>query len=167
MSRAFVKEPDGDQVDDAIPERPQSEHPNYITLAGLELLQQRLQALYQEKESLQGDKEDLAVRNRIQWIERDLRYYQQRLDRAIPVDISGQAGDEIRFGATVTLLDTEGRQLEFTIVGEDEAEVDAGRISWVSPLARALLGRRVGDTVIWPRPAGDVELEIADFRYGP
>ncbi len=165
MSRAFVKEPDGDQVDDAIPERPQSEHPNYITRAGLEALQQHLQALYREKQSLQKDDEDLAVRNRIQRIDRDLRYYQQRLDRAIPVDVGARKGEEIRFGATVTVRDPDDRLREFTIVGEDEAEVEAGRISWVSPLARALLGRRVGDTVTWPRPAGDVELEIEDISY--
>jgi len=167
MSRAFVKEPDGDQVDDEIPERPQSEHPNYITRQGLDALQQRIQDLYRKKQDLEATGEEIAARDQIKRIERDLRYYQARQDRAIPVDTSAQRGEDIRFGATVTVRDEDDRQLRFTIVGEDEADVASGRISWVSPLARALLGRRIGDTVSWPRPAGDVELEIEDFSYGP
>ncbi len=165
MSRAFVKEPDGDQVDDDIPERPQSEHPNYITRQGLEALQQRVQDLHREKRKLESDGEEMASRNQIKRIERDLRYYQARLDCAIPVDTSAQTGEEIRFGATVTVRDEDDRLLRFTIVGEDEADVAGGRISWVSPLARVLLGHRPGDSVVWQRPAGDLELEIEDFRY--
>jgi len=63
------------------------------------------------------------------------------------------------------LIDENNQKYVFTIVGEDEADPEAGFISWVSPLARELLGKKADDTVLWERPAGDLELEILDFRY--
>jgi transcription elongation GreA/GreB family factor len=81
------------------------------------------------------------------------------------VDPAAQDGAEIRFGATVNVEDEEGARHVFTIVGEDEADPERGLISWVSPLGRALLNRRVGDAVRWQRPVGDLELEILSFGY--
>ncbi|MCH8262433.1 MAG: GreA/GreB family elongation factor, partial [Proteobacteria bacterium] len=75
------------------------------------------------------------------------------------------ASEEIRFGATVKLVDENDQQYIFTIVGEDEAEPDEGFISWISPLARALVGKKIDDVVIWERPAGNLELEILEFIY--
>ncbi|MCZ6803533.1 MAG: GreA/GreB family elongation factor [Proteobacteria bacterium] len=70
----------------------------------------------------------------------------------------------MRFGATVKLIDENDLEYIFSIVGEDEAEPNQGRISWVSPLARELVGKKTDDVVMWERPAGNLEMEILEFR---
>jgi transcription elongation GreA/GreB family factor len=105
------------------------------------------------------DTEELKI------VERDLRYVQERLDRSILIDPASQPQDQVAFGAHVTTVDEDDERRQFTIVGEDEADPEAGLISWVSPLARALTGAKVGDTVVWQRPAGDRELEIEAIEY--
>lgn len=165
MSRAFVKEPDGDQAEEDLPERPQSDHPNYITVAGLARLNERIEALRARAQALQAAGDALSARNELSSLRAELRYLEKRATAAIPVDPAVQAGDGIRFGATVEMEDETGQRHVFTVVGEDEAEPTQGRISWVSPLGQALLNRRVGDTVIWKRPAGDLEMEILSVRY--
>ncbi len=167
MSRAFVKEPEGDEAGNDQPERPQSEHPNYITLAGLARLKQKLEVMSARRKVLEADKENLGARSELQSLLGDIRYLQKRIEVAIPADPAGQGMDAIRFGATVELLDNAGAQHRFTIVGEDEADVERNLISWVSPLGRALLNRKTGDLVTWRRPVGDLELEIAGFSYVP
>jgi len=98
-------------------------------------------------------------------IERDLRYVQDRLTRAIPVDYDQQPKDQVDFGAIVETKDENGTKRKFEIVGEDEADPTVGKLSWVSPLALALKDAKTGDTVVWKRPAGDLELEILSIRY--
>jgi transcription elongation factor GreB len=71
----------------------------------------------------------------------------------------------VHFGAIVRIEDERGAEQEFSLVGDDEADVASGRISWASPLARALIGAKVGDSVNWHRPAGDTEIYIVDIRY--
>ncbi|CAL1240454.1 GreA/GreB family elongation factor [Candidatus Methylocalor cossyra] len=164
MSRAFVKETDG-QDDVALPERPQSPHVNYITPAGFERLQAQVRELSALRNSL-AEREDLGSRQQLKLVERDLGYYTERLRRAVVVQPEGQPGDRVHFGATVEVEDAEGQRTVFTIVGEDEADAATGRISWVSPLARALLNARVGQTVLWKRPIGDKELEIISIGKG-
>jgi transcription elongation factor GreB len=166
MSRAFVREPEGDQADLDVPERPQSSHPNYITPAGLERLQEQIAGLRQRILELDAQKEDLSARSELGLLQAELRYLEKREQAAIPVDPAAQSGDQIRFGATVEMEDEKGHRHVFTIVGEDEADVEKGLISWVSPLGRALLDRRAGDVVRWQRPVGDLELEILSFRCG-
>jgi transcription elongation GreA/GreB family factor len=165
MSRAFVKEPDS-PPDDVL-ERPQSEHPNYITPEGLEQLRARLRALEQKRDALGDVTDDPRRQQQLAELERDLHYFQGRIDRAVVVDPASQPPDEVLFGATVEVLDQEGQSQRFAIVGEDEADAAAGKVSWVSPLAKAMLGARVGDTVTWQRPAGNLELEITAIRYPP
>lgn len=165
MSRAFVKEPDGDDAGEDTPERPRSEHPNYITVQGLAVLHARQQALAEARSRLQGEDESLQTKNQIQQIDRDLRYVEQSIQRAIPIDPARQPSEDIRFGAEVELLDENGERHRITIVGEDEMDLPRGLISWVSPLARALLGKRTGDVVVWERPAGNLEVEILSFTY--
>lgn len=165
MSRAFVKENDLEHAGTDLPERPQSEHPNYVTPTGLAQLQSQLQRLDQERLELIARKEDSIIRQRIAMIDRDLRYLQGRLERAIPVDPASQAKDTVLFGAVVSLEDENGDQHEYTIVGEDEADISLNKVSWVSPLARALIGAKIAESVKWRRPAGDLELEITDIRY--
>ncbi len=164
MSRAFVKEPDGDQAESDLPERPQSEHPNYITSDGLQRMKSTVETLRQERVLLRKE-DDLSAKNRIKTVEAELRYLEKRIQYAIPVDVSKQASEEIRFGATVYLIDENDRKYIFTIVGEDETEPDEGLISWISPLARELVGKKSADVVLWERPAGHLELEILEFRY--
>ena len=163
MSRAFVKENDLEYAD--VPERPQSEHPNYVTPTGLAQLQDEAAQLEEERLRLSPLKEDPIVRQQMAVIERDLRYVQGRLECAIPVNPAEQQQDVILFGAIVEVEDEEGATHVFEIVGEDEADIHNNKVSWVSPLARALIGQKVGDSVIWKRPAGDLALEVTDIRY--
>ncbi len=165
MSRAFVKEPEGDQAEDDLPELPHSDLPNYITPAGLATLRQQWEKLQQEQAELKQNEDSLASRNRLKSLKQELQYLEQRIHSAIPIDPATQPTDAIRFGATVELLDENNKTWSFTIVGEDEAEPADNRISWASPLATALMGKHVEDVVVWERPAGTLELEITDFSY--
>lgn len=159
MSRAFVKERDDEEAPDSLPQRPVSPHPNYITPAGLAELQAKVAELLREKARLSGEESMDAVQ-RLRSVERDLRYYEGRVASAIVVEPATQPRDRVHFGAAVEVEDETGAVSRYTIVGEDEADAARGRISWVSPLARALLGAEVGDSVTWRRPAGDKELIV-------
>ena len=165
MSRAFVSESDTDAAADTLPELPQSPHPNYVTRRGQQLLEERLTAAQEEHRRLAAEPDDPAKDLRLAHVARDIRYLEARLERAIPVDPAQQPKDEIAFGAEVSVRDAQGAHHRFTIVGEDEADAEHGKVSWVSPLARALTGAGVGDVVLWRRPAGEVELEIEAIRY--
>lgn len=164
MSRAFVK--DDAPSDEPLSERHVSEHPNQVTLAGFE----RLRAMADDLEAEQAElsalpADDAMARDRLQVVERDLRYYRDRVATAIVVDPAGQPRDEVAFGATVVAREAAGKLQRMTIVGEDEADREAGTVSWVSPLGRVLTGARVGDTVTWRRPAGDLELTVEAITY--
>ena len=165
MSRAFVKEPDGDQVVDPPPERRHSDTPNYITPGGLEALRVRAAALETERRALAEAPERLGSKGDLQRIESDLRYLNERMQRAIVVEPPDGPSTQVGIGALVDLVDENDEAHRFAIVGEDEVDVAAGRVSWSSPLGRAVLRRRVGDSSIWKRPAGDLEVEIVAVRY--
>ncbi|MEZ0317109.1 MAG: GreA/GreB family elongation factor [Methylophilaceae bacterium] len=165
MSRGFVKEDDLEHAGTDLPERPISEHPNYVTPLGLLQLQQQFEALEQERQQLSPSKEDPVVSQRLGMVERDLRYFQARLETVVVVEATTQPDDKVLFGATVEAEDENGDLHTFTIVGEDEADISANKVSWVSPLARALLGHKLGENVIWKRPAGDLALEITNISY--
>lgn len=166
MSRAFVKESDDDLTAGELPERPLASHANYVTAKGLELLQARVRELTERHEQLKRDSdEDSEARQKLREIDRDLRYFRSQLERASLVDTAPQPSDQVHFGAVVKIKDDEGAEQEFAIVGDDEADVAAGKISWASPLARAMIGAKVGDTVVWRRPAGEAEVHIVDIRY--
>ena len=164
MSRAFVKEPDGDQAETDLPVRPQSKHPNYITMKGLEKQKEHLHELILECSALKKSN-TLADKNKIKLLNADITYLKQRVESAIPIKVEEQGREDIRFGATITLVDENNKQYKFTIVGQDEVDTENGLISWVSPLASALIGKQVGDTIIWARSVGDLELEIIEFDY--
>lgn len=164
MSRAFVKEPDSGAPDLELPGRSVSEHPNYVTPHGLAELERRageLEARRLELLALGGDAlGDDALRH----VDRDLKYFAARIESAILVDPAAQPAGEVAFGAAVTVTD-EGGERTFTIVGEDEADLATLKVSFVSPLAEALMGARVGDCVLWRRPAGDLELTVTAIAY--
>jgi len=158
MSRAFVKEMD-ETAGDEMPERPQSPHPNYVTQRGLVLLRRQLAELQAEHHRL-AESDDLLDKEQVKRIDRDIRYYEARIDSAVPIDPASQPADQVGFGAVVRTVDDNDVERSFAIVGEDEADPAAGRIAYVAPLAQALMGARVGDHVIWRRPIGDLGLEI-------
>ncbi len=139
MSRAFVREADA-EANDALPDRPISPHPNFVTAAGLAQMEARLRELEAARTAaLEGaDAQALGA------IERDLRYWRQRRGSARLV--APPATPEIvRFGVTVQLRFDDGTERLFRIVGEDEADPAAGRVSWTSPVGAALIGRRRGE----------------------
>ncbi len=164
MSRAFVKESDG-ELGDEPPERPQSPGPNYVTSGGLAALQSHLAELQEQRRRLAEEPEDLMNKETLKLIDRDIRYFQGRVDSAQVIDPAGQTKDQVAFGALVKTVDEGDVERDFLIVGEDEADAAAGKISYASPLARAMMGAAVGDTVDWKRPVGDVALEIVSIEY--
>jgi len=168
MSRAFVREQDGDQVREDLEDLPVSPHPNHVTRCGLRLLQEWRDRLQGERYALEavadgdrseGDKLHLAH------VKRDLRYVATRLDSALPADLAREPHDQVAFGAEVDVALADGTRQTWRIVGEDEADPDSLRVSWVSPLARALQGAEAGDEVVWRRPSGDVTLAVLAIRY--
>jgi transcription elongation GreA/GreB family factor len=140
MSRAFVKE--SDQEPDALPERALSEHPNFVTARGLALLEQSIQALESERSAARSADDKGALAR----IGRDLRYYQRRRESARLITPAPDP-TVIRFGVRVWLKLEDGSEKSYRIVGEDEADPGQGLLSYVSPLARALLGASVGAMV--------------------
>ncbi|MBI4696237.1 MAG: GreA/GreB family elongation factor [Gammaproteobacteria bacterium] len=162
MSRAFVKESDGE--DEELPPRAPRVQPCYITRGGLVARQRELEQLQRELAAA-GAGEDFAQKAEIRRLKIRRRDLVALLEEAVPVDVGSPALADVRFGATVELLDEDDRRWTFTIVGEDETDPERGRISWISPLARALIGHAPGDTVVWPRPQGALELEIVGLRY--
>lgn len=165
MSRAFVKEADGDQVSDDQPEWPISPHTNFVTATGLQQLKDRREYLLQKQALCEKDKDALANKLDLLQIGRELRYLIARIASAKLVDISKLDSKTVGIGATVSCLDDDDNAYQFTIVGEDEADIKLNKISWVSPLAKALLHKELGDTVTWKRPIGDLTIEITQIDY--
>lgn len=157
MSRAFVKEGDGSL--DPLPDLPISAHPNYVTPGGLAALQARL-AETQARLSTLRARPDRLDKLPEAAAERDIRYLEARLRSAILIDPAQHPLDAVAFGLVVTVVDPDGTETRYRITGEDEANPTEGRIAPHSPLARALMGAEVGDTVTWRRPGGVVELEV-------
>lgn len=165
MSRGFVKEDDLELAGTDLPERPISAHVNYVTPAGLQQLQQAVKALEADRLHFSARKEDPNAQQKLAEIDRDLRYFVARLETAQLVDPVQQSQHTVLFGATVTVEDELGAQQAYQIVGEDEADIAQHKVSYVSPVAKALLGRKVGDTTVWQRPAGPLSLDILDIKY--
>ena len=180
MSKAFTRETDSD-ADDELPEPvvlPTGV--NYITRAGYDRLRTELMALIDDERpriveivhwaASNGDRSEngdyLYGKKRLREIDRRIRFLTRRLEVAEVVDCSQHhGGDQVFFGATVTYADDEGRETTVTILGVDEADSSRGEISWVSPVARALLKARVGDLVRLVVPGGSQELEILSVSY--
>jgi transcription elongation factor GreB len=151
MSRAFVKDDNEDLPGEELPERPVSSALNYVTPAGLANLRKKVEDLHEEHVRLKGAEEDFD-RPRLAEIERDLRYYQARLEAAVVVDVSTQPRDEVHFGASVKTRNEAGAVHSIAIVGEDEADAAHGRVSWQSPLAKALMGAKPLPGTVPPAP---------------
>ena len=181
MSKAFTKETDAETDDDegSVPESLPAGTKNYVTPVGLARLQDELRQLQRvERPKIveivswaagNGDRSEngdyIYGKRKLREIDRRIRYLSKSLDRAVVVDNSGKAHMQVRFGATVTVLFESGDEREVTIVGVDELDSGAARVSWRSPLARALLTAKVGDTVTLRAPRGPERLEIVAVRY--
>jgi transcription elongation factor GreB len=118
----------------------------------------------------EGDRSENAEyiygRKRLRELDKRLRYLDGLLTDVQIVDIEFLRGPKVCVGATVTILDEEGETKIWTIVGEGEADHRKSTISWKSPVAKALIGKSVGDSVLAPRPKGDIQLEIMDLHFG-
>ena len=148
MSRAFVREGDGAEP---LPERALSPHPNLVTPRGLAALEARVRELEAERFAARAAA-DAALSARV---ERNLRYFSARRASARVVVPGGDA-DQVRFGLKVTLATHTGAKVSFRLVGEDEADAAQGLLSWVAPLAQALLGREPGERVAYQ--GGEAEI---------
>ena len=153
MNRAFVKESDQDMK--ALPERAISPHPNLVTARGMELLETRVRELETQRSAARAANDAVALAS----IARDLRYFQARRDSARPVSAATHP-EQVRFGVCAVLQLPGKVQRAFQLVGEDEADPKAGLISFVSPLAKALMGKGVGDSV----PFGALSAAILELR---
>lgn len=180
MSKAFVREntADDDELEAAAP-LPAGVK-NYITPGGYRKLQEELDHLWKVERPVlvktitwaasNGDRSEngdyIYGKKRLREIDRRVRFLRKRLELAEVVD-PAQRGecDQVFFGATVTVSDTNGYESTYSIVGVDEADVMVGRISWVSPLARALLKLREGDVATLHTPSGMNELEVVEVMY--
>ena len=155
MSVAFTREEDSEAAAADLPDRPISTVPNLVTPRGLAQLEAALEAARAAYAAAQADEGVSADRTAMARATRDLRYYGARRASAQLME-DPTTHDAVAFGSTVTFEREDGRIQSFRIVGEDEADPAAGSVSYVSPLARALLGKQVGDTA--QVAGGEVEI---------
>ncbi|PNG43583.1 transcription elongation factor GreAB [Pseudomonas asplenii] len=158
MSRAFVNEDNAAAQADQPVERQVSEQPNYVTAQGLAQLQAKVAEL-QTQHAEQSAKGEQADKQRLADLQRDLRYFNQRLSSA-QVAVAATSRDKVQIGSWVTYADEHDTERRVQLVGEDQADASKGLINWGSPLGRALLGARLNDEVLWQRPAGDQMIEV-------
>jgi transcription elongation factor GreB len=181
MSKAFTRETDEDNEDqDAGAPPVPAGLKNYITPAGFKRLKdEALHLLDKERPELvkvihwaasNGDRSENADyiygKRRLREIDRRIRFLTKRMDVAVVVDpASREDTDQVFFGATVTVMSRDGTERTYSIVGIDETDLSRGRISWISPLAKALIKAREGDTITVRTPGGDESLEIVGVEY--
>jgi len=153
--------------------------PNYLTPEGAKKLATELQQLASVERprvvqevsdaAAQGDRSENAEytygKKRLREIDRRIRFLTKRLDDAVVVKQQEGAHVEVRFGARVQVIDENEKRSTYLIVGPDEANPSEGRISFHSPLGKALMKRKVGDTITVTRPAGEIDLEIVSIEY--
>jgi transcription elongation GreA/GreB family factor len=156
MSVAFTKEDSAETASETLlPDRPISAHPNMVTEAGLKALQSQLEQARETYETAQKIEDVNERRRQAAAPLRDARYFAARV-RTAQVIANPASNDTVVFGSTVTFRRDDGRVQKYHIVGEDEADPKAGSISFVSPVARLLMGKAVGDVV----GAAGQEIEI-------
>jgi len=179
MSKAFVKE---SELEEELPPAVRAEPPgakNYISPAGYARLKAELKHLVEAERpevvrtvswaASKGDRSEngdyIYGKKRLREIDRRVRFLIKRLENAEVVDASARDTEQVFFGATVKVRSAAGTERTLTIVGADEVEPARGRVSWHSPVARALLKARNGDVVTLRTPAGAESLEILDVQY--
>lgn len=181
MNKAFTRETDAadDDLPPGVPPVPAGAR-NYITPAGYARLRAELLQLIDDERprvvevvhwaASNGDRSEngdyLYGKKRLREIDRRIRFLTKRLEIAEVTDPSAHHGrDQVFFGASVRYADEAGQEREVTILGIDEADSRQGQVSWISPIARALLKAREGDVVKLQTPAGPQEIEVLQVRY--
>ena len=181
MSKAFVRETDPEASFAPPPQAAAPKGRNYISPAGFARLKAELRALVEDERprvvqtvawaASNGDRSEngdyIYGKKRVREIDRRVRFLIKRLERAEVVQSAGRESDQVFFGATVTFASPSGGERSVTIVGIDEVDPARRHVSWISPIARALLKAREGDRVLLRSPAGLEELEILAVRYDP
>jgi transcription elongation factor GreB len=180
MSKAFTKETD---VDDDAPEEAEALPAgvkNYMTPLGFAVLKDELRGLMNEERPKvvevvswaagNGDRSEngdyIYGKKRLREIDRRIRYLSKRLESAVVVDPAEQKNtDQVFFGATVTYKRKNGEKLKVTVVGVDESEIAEGKISWLSPVAKALMKAYVGDVIELRTPSGPDAIEVLAIKY--
>jgi transcription elongation factor GreB len=180
MNKAFTKESDSEDEDSSPEPQVPAGTKYYVTRTGFLKLKEELDHLVRVERpevvsvvswaASNGDRSEngdyIYGKRRLREIDRRIRFLIKRLEIATVVDPSAQENrEQVFFGATVTVSDEEGEELRYQIVGIDEANASEGRISWISPLAKALLKARVGDTVRLMSPSGLRELDVLEILY--
>jgi transcription elongation factor GreB len=180
MSKAFTKESDADEELELEVELAQpSGAKNYITPVGYKRLREEFAHLWEvERPKLvdtiawaagNGDRSEngdyIYGKKRLREVDRRIRFLSKRLENAEVVDHRNREADQIFFGATVTVSDAQGQERTVSIVGADEVDPMRGRVSWISPIAKALLKAREGDTVTLQTPNGPQRLDVLEIRY--
>ena len=151
MSRAFVKEQDGQDTPEELPEHPISPNPNFVTPRGLGLIDDEIEAARKLLAHAQHETDRAGIAR----ASRDLRYWTQRRSTAQLVE-PPKAPAKVAFGTKVTVKRDDGRRQVFSIVGEDEADLEKGFIAYTVPIARALLGLEIGEEAELPGGHGEV-----------
>jgi len=181
MNKAFVRESDSDDEEDLSPslKLPPGTR-NYITPAGHARLKDELEHLVKRERphvvevvawaASNGDRSEngdyIYGKRRLREIDRRIRFLTKRIENAEIVDpLRHGDNDQIFFGARVTIAEADGVENTYTIVGVDETDVAQGRISWISPLARALIKAREGDSIRFQSPVGVREIDILEVSY--
>ncbi len=170
MSKAFTRESD-DAPEAPTRPRPASALPpgvkNYLTAAGARRLQSELNRIAQiERPKLAASTDDPAdARRRLQILDEQIQHLHQTLSTAVVVPPPSAPWEQVRFGATVTVRSAGSGETRYRIVGIDETDVDRGWVSWLSPIARALLNGRRGQRVRFKFPSGEEQLEIVSIDY--
>jgi transcription elongation factor GreB len=181
MSKAFVRESALEEEPPPAAHAEPAGAKNYISPAGYARLKAELRQLVEVERpevvrtvswaASNGDRSEngdyIYGKKRLREIDRRVRFLIKRLENAEVVDASGRDTDQVFFGATVTVRNAAREARTLSIVGADEVDPARGRVSWHSPVARALLKARIGDTVGLRTPAGAESLEILDVRYLP
>ncbi|MBC7691001.1 MAG: transcription elongation factor GreB [Methylotenera sp.] len=182
MSKAFTKETDEsdspDDGDEDVGALPQG-FKNYMTPQGAAALREELSRLLKSDRpelvkvitwaASNGDRSEngdyIYGKRRLREIDRRIRFLSKRLDSAEVVDPSQQTSDQVVFGATVKVKNEDDETKTYRIVGIDETDVRNGQVSWISPIAKALLGSKAGDVVTLKTPQGDQDLEIVSVQF--
>ena len=182
MNKAFTKESDYDDLGEPVPEPKDvlpPGTPNYVTPEGARRVREELRRLIEvekpqlesqvgrigEADGARGKEVQAAARRRLREVNARIPFLENHVGRFQVVDPTGQSTDKVRFGARVSVMNEDGDERTYLICGVDEAEPAVGRVSWISPIAKTLIGHEVGDEVVLRLPKGEQTLEIVDIEY--
>lgn len=182
MNKAFTKESDYDELADTVVEPVDTlpaDAPNYVTPEGAARVRAELRGLIdeelplleaqagvgQESSGARDNEVKSTARRRVQEVKALIRFLENHVARFEIVDPSHSDSGRVRFGARVTVMDADGDERTYLICGVDEAAPEMGAVSWISPVAKALLGCEVGDEVTLRLPRGEQRLEVTDIEY--